>query len=138
MIKILHFAAFAALLSIGAVSSGFTSPATAVEQRQQRTSQSDYNEGYSRGKIETEQNKCIDGAYFQERYVRYHQQATNNLNNATTQSEVDYYQGYLDGMEEGYMTPVQCSSPGSPGSGGGGSGPRCNDGPCPTDDPELP
>ncbi|MET4104739.1 hypothetical protein [Hymenobacter sp. UYP22] len=127
MKRILHSVALASLLGVGAVASGFSSPPTPALHRP-HTSYTDYQDGYANGKRETEQNKCIDGANFPERYESYRQRVLYWQATATTQQEADYYQGYLDGMEDGYNTPVVCGSPGGGGGpgtgpGGGGDGP---------------
>lgn len=111
--KRLRLFSLALLLALGTGASAFTPPQIAKEQS---NSYSDYQDGYARGKLETEQNKCIDGMYFQQRYESYRQRAMINLNGATTQEQTDCYQGYLDGMDEGYVTPVQCAPYGSGGA----------------------
>lgn len=112
----------AALLGTGAVASSFAS-SPASDYRQGRAAYSDYQDGYANGKRETEQNKCIDGPNFPERYEWYRQRVAYWQATAATQEEADYYQGYLDGMQEGYNTPVVCGSPGGPGGTGPGTGP---------------
>lgn len=117
-----------ALLALSAATSAFTPSRPAIETRS-KASYADYLDGYTRGKRETEQNKCIDGDRFQYNYYTYyHPWAERNRGYATTQEEYDYYNGYVDGMEEGFNTPVVCSPPGGgtgpgTGPGGGGDGP---------------
>lgn len=124
---LLRCLSLASLLAVSAATSAFTPVRSATAHR--LTSYTDYQDGYIRGKRETEQNKCIDGDRFQQNYYSYRQRMELNLSYASTQEEYDYYQGYLDGMEEGFNTPVMCGSPGGggggtgPGGGGGGTGP---------------
>ncbi|MBX0289752.1 hypothetical protein K3G63_04845 [Hymenobacter sp. HSC-4F20] len=115
--------AVAAALTVSGKTSAFTPVCPKPEHR--ATSYVDYQNGYAQGKRETEQNKCIDGDRFQQNYYTYRQRVELNLAYASTQEEYDYYQGYLDGMEEGYNTPVMCGSPGGGGGtgSGGGTGP---------------
>ncbi|TGD80283.1 hypothetical protein [Hymenobacter wooponensis] len=109
-----------ALLALGAATSAFTPSRPAIETRS-AVSYTDYVDGYTHGKKEAEENKCIDGAQFQYKYTTYyHPWAERNRSYATTPEEYDYWNGYVEGMEEGYNTPVVC---GSPGGGGGGTGP---------------
>ena len=114
------------LLALGSAAAAFTPPRASTAQAGSST---DYQNGYTAGKRETEQNKCIEGNNFPQNYEWYRQRVTYWRDTAASQDEYDYYQGYLDGMEEGYITPVTCGSPGGTGPGpgtgpgGGGGGP---------------
>lgn len=115
--KRLRSFSLALLLALGTAASAFTPSLAGTEQAR---SYADYQNGYTSGKRETEQNKCIDGPNFPQRYESYRQRVTSYRDTAPSQDEYDYYQGYLDGMEDGYNTPVVC---GGTGGGGGGTGP---------------
>lgn len=121
--KRLRFLSLSVLLALGSVASSFTPSRAGTEQA---SSYDDYQNGYTTGKRETEQNKCIDGNNFVQNYEFYRQRVTNYRDTALSPDDYDFYQGYLDGMEEGYNTPVTC---GSPGPGPGPSGPTGGGGP---------
>lgn len=117
----LKFLSLAAALAVGSASSAVPLVETQAKSSVHR-SYADYQAGYANGKRETEQNKCIDGDYFVERYHNYRQRVEGYFNYPMTQEEQDYWTGYLDGMTDGYNTPVYCAPPGGGGTGGGGTG----------------
>ncbi|OON70045.1 hypothetical protein [Hymenobacter sp. CRA2] len=131
MKQLLKFFTLAAALAVGSASSAVPLSGTRSEVSMRR-SYIDYQEGYANGKRETEQNKCIDGDLFVERYWYYRGHIESSFNYPMTDEQRDYWNGYLDGMAEGYNTPVYCSGPGGGGTGGGGTG-----GGGGTDNPDL-
>lgn len=88
-----------------------------------------YQDGYDRGLRETLQNKCIDGNNFGYNYSHYYEpRAQQNYYYTQGTPDEDYYRGYLEGMQEGYIQPAYCggNTPGGGTPGGGGNNP------CPT------
>ncbi|WP_310397409.1 hypothetical protein [Hymenobacter sp.] len=118
IIRILALASFLAL--------GDAAPVAAVGMPvvRQRAYDYTYQEGYSRGFRETQDNKCIDGNNFSANYLRYEQQAQINYDSSVGTPEEEYFRGYLDGMHEGYNQPAYCGPTG--GGGPGGSNPPCS------------
>lgn len=96
----------AALLAAGALT---TTPARSSVSRQQATSAS-YQDGYAQGYRETQQNKCLDGSYFEEHYqANYLPRAQRNADATAGTADGPFYQGYLDGLQVAYGDPVFCN-----------------------------
>ena len=90
-----------------------------------------YQDAYAQGLRETLQNKCIDGVNFNSNYSHYYEpRAQQNYAYSQGTPDEDYYRGYLEGLQEGYMQPAYCG--GNPGGGGGGTGGGGGYNPCPT------
>ena len=93
------------LLSLGATAAVTAAVPTTSSLHTQRAIRSSYQDGYNQGLSETTSNKCIDGVNFENNYATYYRpRAEQNYQNDPS----DYYQGYLDGQDAGYNTPVLC------------------------------
>jgi|GEM_PF-3844713 len=89
------------LISLGATAAVPTSSSLPTQQ----ASRSSYQDGYNQGLAETTSNKCLDGNNFENNYATYYRpRAEQNYQNDPS----DYSQGYLDGQDAGYNTPVMC------------------------------
>ncbi|GAB3637301.1 hypothetical protein GCM10027422_28910 [Hymenobacter arcticus] len=100
------------ILTVAALGLGVSAPtatsAVGTTGTYRRAAQT-YEDGYNQGFRETQQNKCIDGTRFESYYSNYyHPQAERNYQNSGGSGQEDYYRGYLDGMEEGYLNPAYC------------------------------
>lgn len=96
----------AALLAAGALTA---TPARSSAAQQQQAAAS-YQDGYAQGYRETQQNKCLDGGSFEERYqANYLPRAQQNADATAGTADGAYYQGYLDGLQAGYGDPAFCN-----------------------------
>lgn len=104
--KFLRHLSLAALLATGAWT---TAPARSSAPTQQAAAYS-YQDGYAQGYRETQQNKCIDGSYFEEHYqANYLPRAQQNADATAGTADGPYYQGYLDGLQAAYGDPAFCN-----------------------------
>ena len=94
------------LLALSLVSLGATAAVPlASPLRTQQATRNAYQDGYNQGFSDTTGNKCLDGSRFESNYATYYRpRAEQNYQNDPS----DYYQGYLDGQDEGHITPVIC------------------------------